>query len=191
MMRDSDDPRFGPQGQAAGDDAQALGAGGRPGSVVLDDLAANPGFLLRLAWMIAQDEMEQQPAAVRLSAAEYAVLRTIGQTPGIRQGLLAEVLHIKPAGMTRLLQGFEDRGLVIRRTPEDDRRTVVLGLLPEGRAALRAGDAAYDGTLTEGRAPLSPREMAQLLRLLRKFCGIGEDGLLRPGPRAPADPGRG
>lgn len=167
-------------------DAQGFGV--RPGSVVLESLAENPGFLLRLAWMIAQDEMEQHPAAGRLTAAEYAVLRTIGQTPGIRQGLLAEALHINPAGMTRLVQGFEDHGLVIRRTPDDDRRTVVLSLLPDGRAALREADAAYDGTLTEARAPLSPREMAQLMRLLRRFCGIGEEGLLRPGTRSSVEP---
>jgi DNA-binding MarR family transcriptional regulator len=56
-----------------------------------------------------------------LRPGEFSVLWVIHVNPGVRQGVLAQTLRIKRAHMTKMIRSFEERGLVARTIPEDDR----------------------------------------------------------------------
>jgi DNA-binding MarR family transcriptional regulator len=66
------------------------------------------------------------PKDLRIS--EFTVLMAVSRNPGIRQGVLADLLKIKWPNMTKLVRGLEDRGLIERRIPSNNRRSVVLWL---------------------------------------------------------------
>ena len=84
---------------------------------------------------------------VRTAAGEYGVADTPDRYAVVylalresRPSLIAEHLHLTPAGTTSLLDRLEGLGLVERRTgawPED-RRAVLVRLTPRGRQAARA-----------------------------------------------------
>lgn len=135
-------------------------------------LRHNTGFLLRVAWLQVREALDQSEHAVCLSAAEYTILQVIARTPGVQQGLLARALYIKPAAMTRLIRGFEDRGLVMRTIPPKNRRIVKLSILPAGLVALDSTRALYGANAPHERGGLTPKEQQDLNRLLRKYCGI-------------------
>ncbi|TVP72508.1 MAG: MarR family transcriptional regulator [Rhodobacteraceae bacterium] len=136
------------------------------------DLRHNTGFLLRMAWLQVSERLEERSASVPLTAAEYTILRMIAQSPGVRQGHLAQALYIKPAAMTRIIRAFEDRALVAREIPDGDRRTVCLSIRPAGRAAIDRARALFGGLAEHERGQLDAQEQQQLNQLLRRFCGL-------------------
>ncbi|MFN7003924.1 MAG: MarR family winged helix-turn-helix transcriptional regulator [Roseinatronobacter sp.] len=140
--------------------------------VIYGELRQNTGFLLRMAWLQVSEKLEESSQTVTLSAAEYTILRMIAQTPGVRQGHLAQALYIKPAAMTRIIRAFEDRALVAREIPDGDRRTVRLSIRPAGRKALDQASALFGGAAEHERGQLSAAEKQQLNQLLRRFCGL-------------------
>ena len=138
----------------------------------LGELRHNTGFLLRMAWLQVLEKLEESGQAVTLTAAEYTILRMIALSPGVRQGHLAQALHIKPAAMTRIIRNFEERALVSRQIPDGDRRTVRLSVLPAGWTALEQARSLFGGKAEHERGTLSTAEQQQLNGLLRKFCGL-------------------
>lgn len=153
--------------QGAPSDAEASDA-----DLVFGELRQNTGFLLRMAWLQVCEKLDENSQSVMLTAAEYTILRMIAQSPGIRQGHLAQALYIKPAAMTRIIRGFEDRALVSRQIPDGDRRTVRLSICPAGRAALEQARGLFGGKAEHERGNLNEAEQQQLNALLRKYCGL-------------------
>jgi DNA-binding MarR family transcriptional regulator len=140
--------------------------------LVYGDLRNNTGFLLRMAWLHISERLEENGQSVMLSAPEYTILQLIAQTPGVRQGHLAQALYIKPAAMTRIVRQFEERALVAREIPDGDRRTVRLSIRAAGRAALEQARGLFGGKAEHERGALDAAEQQQLNRLLRKFCSL-------------------
>ena len=132
------------------------------------------GFLLRLA-QVEVFGLFHANMAGGLKPGEFSVLYVVGRNPGIRQGVLAEHLRIKRAHMTKLIRAFEQRGLVARRVPEDDRRAVELRLTDAGAALVAGRGASMRAQADREIARLTPAEGAQLIRLLQKFNGIDEE----------------
>jgi len=137
----------------------------------LSDLA---GFMLRLtqvqvyeAFFAAFDPRDVRPGRI-------GILVAIAGNPGIRQGVLADALHIKWSNMAKTVRLLEGDGLIERRVPPSDRRAVELRLTRAGRAfvrrvlpALKANDRAATAALTDG-------ERETLMRLLRRLTGHDE-----------------
>lgn len=148
--------------------------------IAFGELRRNTGFLLRMAWLQVCEKLDENRQSVMLTAAEYTILRMIAQSPGIRQGHLARALYIKPAAMTRIIRGFEDRALVARQIPDGDRRTVRLSICPAGRTALEQARDLFGGKAEHERGNLTEAEQQQLNELLRKYCGLD-----KPDTRSP------
>jgi DNA-binding MarR family transcriptional regulator len=142
--------------------------------VDLGPLGGSVGFLLRLAQLSSFEAFRERLDEVGLHPGAFSVLMLIAGNPGVRQGAIAERLMIKRAHMTRLVRALEEEGLLLRLIPDHDRRSVELTLTEAGRVYL--GEYAPEVVASEkavGRA-LSEAETAELVRLLRKFLGLGE-----------------
>jgi DNA-binding MarR family transcriptional regulator len=90
----------------------------------------------------------------------------------LRRVDLAERLLLTASGITRLLDGLEEAGLVERATCESDRRVVYALLTEAGRAKL---EAASDTHVTAVREVFEQRfsedELGQLAELLSRLPG--------------------
>jgi DNA-binding MarR family transcriptional regulator len=106
-------------------------------------------------------------ALLQLSRADDQRLRRVD---------LAESLLLTASGVTRLLDGLEEAGLVERAACDSDRRVVYAVLTPAGRAKLAAASAAH---VTSVRQLFDERfgdeELAQLGELLGRLPGAGGD----------------
>lgn len=85
------------------------------------------------------------------------------------QGTLRDRLGLEQSSVSRVVVGLVRRGLVELRPGDEDRRLRIAALTPEGSALLRRtpGSSALGGTAM--LAGLSPRDRAELVRLL-KLC---------------------
>ncbi|MEQ4611124.1 MarR family transcriptional regulator [Streptomyces cavourensis] len=79
--------------------------------------------------------VEQVFAAYGLDRGEFDVLASLRRTGAPHEmppSQLAEILLITRAGMTKRVDRLEARGLVSRRADPEDRRSLRIGLTPEG-----------------------------------------------------------
>src|SRR5690606_24598659 len=90
------------------------------------------GFLLRIAQLTAFDRFFEAFPGDGIKISEFTVLLAIAENPGIRQGVLADVLKIKWPNMTKLVRTLEDNDWVGRHIPPNDRRSVELHVTEKG-----------------------------------------------------------
>lgn len=129
------------------------------------------GFVLRIAQLTAFDRFFGIFPEEDLRISEYSVLVGIAENPGVRQGVLADWLKIKWSNMTKLVRTLEERGLIGRRVPKTDRRSVELFVTEEGYRLIDKYAEVMDRSDRQAFDMLSDREHAQLLELLRKVAG--------------------
>ena len=144
-----------------------------PERATLGELDESLGFLLRLSQVRAFERFYAAFGEMDLRPGEFSAMWVIRRNPGLRQGLLAETLGIKPARMTKMIRRLEERDRVRRVIPDDDRRSVRLHLTEAGRAFTDAHREAFFGQDDYHHHGLSETESRQLARLLRRYAGIG------------------
>ena len=151
---------------------------GETGNVMLGVLTDSLGFTLRLAQIKAFDDYFRSFQDIGLSPGTISVLTIIGANPGIRQGMLAKRLRIKPANMTKTIRALEEDDLVERVVPDDDRRALELSLSAKGRSLAETFAERSLRHELDSCAPLTADEREELMRLLAKYVGhsTGEAG---------------
>jgi DNA-binding MarR family transcriptional regulator len=135
-------------------------------------LSDSLGFLLRIAQLKAYESFFEDLGAAGLKPGEYSILSVIGGNPGVRQGLLGQSLRIKRAHMTKIVRSLEDRGLVTRHIPDDDRRSVELTLTAAGRDYCTHHRAAALDHESRRPAELGAEDLETLKALLRRYVGL-------------------
>src|ERR1041384_7732568 len=80
-----------------------------------------------------------------LTLASYDVLVRLARAPerSLRMTELAERVLITPSGVTRMMDGLVERGLVTRRQTERDGRVALATLTAEGLATIRKASSAH------------------------------------------------
>lgn len=142
--------------------------------VSLGALEGSAGFVLRIAQLTAFERFFAVLGESDIRISEFTVLVAIAQNPGIRQGVIADVLKIKWSNMTKLVRALEGRGLVERHIPPHDRRSVMLRVTAKGLEQIeRSAEAMYRSD-RQALSMLDDAEHAQLLALSRKIAGWPE-----------------
>jgi len=146
------------------------------GAIKLGPLAGRLGFLFRVGQVEVFQMFYDQLGKLGLKPGEFSVLWVVHLNPGVRQGAVAEKLKIKPAHMAKLVRRFETEGLIDRTVPEGDRRGMELRLTKAGDAFVEDHAQEFFDYAQSETDRLSPAEAKQLIALLQKFTGLGEDG---------------
>ncbi len=114
---------------------------------------------------------ERMESEAGLGPSEAYVLFQLANEPDgcLRMGELAGRLDMAQSGATRVIDRLEERGLVIRQSPRDNRRTTYAHLTDEGRHLfMRVRPIFFDTVQQRLAGALSERELAELRALLRK-----------------------
>lgn len=145
---------------AQGKDAVSLGA-----------LEQSAGLVMRIAQLTVFDHFFEVFGQSDIKISEFTVLYAIAENPGIRQGVLADVLKIKWPNMTKLVRTLERDGLIERHIPPNDRRSVHLRVTPKGRKQIAVSEQNMYRSDRMALSMLNDEEHAQLLKLSRKIAG--------------------
>ncbi len=151
-------------------DEIALAPAAQPAEVAFGPLTGLAGFMLRLAQLRLFESFFRDFAERGITPGQIGILVAIGENPGVRQGVLADALHIKWSNMAKIVRLFEDAGLIERRVPASDRRAVELRLTETGRATVAATVPQLTVSDRAATTALSARERDTLLRLLAKLA---------------------
>ena len=92
----------------------------------------------------------------------------------LRRVDLVELLMLTPSGVTRLLEGLQEAGLVENVSCDDDARVTWARLTPDGVETLECVGASHADRLRSlFRESLSANEVEQLSELLGRLPGVG------------------
>jgi DNA-binding MarR family transcriptional regulator len=111
----------------------------------------------------------------------YDVLVHLEETPdGLQMNELAERILYSKSGFTRIVDRMEEAALVRRVRPEHDRRSILVVLTEEGRAALRSARRHHRHGIEQHFARhLADSDVKALTRALEKISAHARP--LRPG----------
>jgi DNA-binding MarR family transcriptional regulator len=112
-------------------------------------------------------------AELELTQKQTATLWLISANPGGSQVSVATALGMDRATMMSITDRLEERGLVIRKRSDVDRRRQELYLTPAGIARLRKVKARIGEHESRIRTLFKPGELAALLSALRKLQDLG------------------
>ena len=125
------------------------------------------GYLLKHAQQRLSEFTAPALAPFGITGRELAVLMSIDDLTPLSQQDVADRLGVDRTTMVTLIDGLEDKGLVVRRPDAEDRRRNVVVLTGRGQAtmveAVEAAEAAEQRFLTK----LSAAEVASLKAALR------------------------
>ena len=104
-----------------------------------------------------------------LTKPQYAVMRSIAESPGIEQVALTSVAVSTKATLAEMLSRMEIKGLVRREQDPDDKRRRFVFLTEEGEALLAASQPVGNRVDNEFLQRLTPEEQDQFTHLVRKM----------------------
>ena len=112
-----------------------------------------------------------------LTLNDFEVLYVLSRAEGgrMKRVELARRLLLSPSGITRLCEGLERAGLVIRTTCPTDLRIAYAELTPEGRERFEAASCAHVGSIRElMEEHFSEDELGELGEMLGRLPGVAE-----------------
>jgi MarR family transcriptional regulator, temperature-dependent positive regulator of motility len=132
----------------------------------LIDLHDQPGHLIRRAHQISVSVF-LDVVGREVTPIQYAVLKVLGEQPGIDQLTLAQEVAIDTSSCADIAARLEAKGWISRSVGVRGRRRLELTAAGEALlGSLKSPIQTLQSTLLHG---LSPQESADLLTLLRKF----------------------
>lgn len=104
-----------------------------------------------------------------LTPAQFDVLATLGDTPGMTCKQLGEGTMITKGTLTGVLDRLEAKGLIQRTRGEQDSRQVFVKLTPEGEAVFQQTFQPHIDFLGRYMGHMPPEHQQQLAELLREL----------------------
>jgi MarR family 2-MHQ and catechol resistance regulon transcriptional repressor len=113
--------------------------------------------------------VEQSMAGEELGLSDFMVLEVLLHKGPQTMTAIGRKVLLANASMTSAIDRLDERGLVVRKLSEQDRRIRLVELTPAGRTRISAVYHRHQAQLEELMAGLSAGERAQLYRGLKKL----------------------
>jgi DNA-binding MarR family transcriptional regulator len=145
--------------------AEAAADWASDGGYVLDDQV---GYLLRLA-VQRHTAIFMARMVDDLTQQQFAVLARLHQVKSCSQNHLGRLIALDVATIKGVVDRLQSRGLVSSASEPGDRRRKYIELTKKGLETIRRAEIVASKITAVTLKPLSSRERAEILRLLRKL----------------------
>lgn len=112
-----------------------------------------------------------RPAELDLNSNQISAMGVLYNQGDLLMGELAAYEKVKPPSMTRIVNGLEERGYVVRKPDPRDKRQAVVSITDAGRDVIRADRRRRNAWLALRIAELTPAErevLRQAVPILEK-----------------------
>lgn len=93
---------------------------------------------------------------------------------GIRISDLSRMSHSSMPAVSQIIRSLEDKGYVVRKTSQKDRRAVFVTLTEKGEVFIKAAPQAVTGSFSEICDQLGTEKTLQLITLTDELCAVIE-----------------
>lgn len=112
---------------------------------------------------------EENIRKLGLTGPQFDVIATLGNTSGMMMGQLAEKTLVTKGTLTGIVDRLEQKGLVRREVPPDNRRCFKIVLTTEGEKLFEAVFPAHIDRLKERFSRLNEAEIQQITANLKRI----------------------
>lgn len=130
-----------------------------------------PGHLIRRAQQIAVSKFHEVHGR-HVTPIQYAILRTLHESPGIDQVTLAQLIALDTSSTADIATRLESKGWIVRELLA--RRQRRLSLTVQGEAVLRELRPGVELMYLGMMDSLDAAEQREFMRLLRKFVHLND-----------------
>jgi MarR family transcriptional regulator, 2-MHQ and catechol-resistance regulon repressor len=111
-----------------------------------------------------------------LGMSEFAVLEALYHKGAMPLGRVSELILLTSGSTTYIADKLEKRGLIVRRSGQEDRRVVYAEITDAGRALIERIFPGHAAAMRDAMSGLDPAEMRQAVALLKR---LGKGAQLR------------
>lgn len=104
-----------------------------------------------------------------LTPAQFDVIATLGNTPGLSMGDIGEKTLITKGTLTGVVDRLEKKGIVNREVPPENRRSVIVSLTPEGNELFGQVFPAHIADIHQHLGTVDTSEMELMQVLLKRL----------------------
>jgi DNA-binding MarR family transcriptional regulator len=133
----------------------------------------NVGFLIKMVNLSMNRALDQEMAALDLTAMQWRPMISIFKGVADTPAELARLAGVDTSAMTRTLDRLEAKGLVRRTRSSEDRRIIKVELTDSGREKGRHIPPAVARVLNQHLRGFSVEEVAQLRHMMRRMLANG------------------
>lgn len=108
----------------------------------------------------------RQQADLGLTASQMNVLVTVARNGPLTLGAVAEIEHVSPPTITKVVEKLEDMGLIERQSDPEDRRRTLAAAAQAGLDLLQEGRARKNAILITRLSKLEPDDVERLAMAL-------------------------
>jgi len=127
-------------------------------------------WINRLGFVLRRDLQDRFRAdGIKMGAEEWAVLLLLWQEDGQTPGALARRSVKDQTTLTRLLDGMELKGLIVREHDKEDRRRVRVNLTAEGQGMQATLVPIAAGLIEQSQRGISVDDLQTTRRVLREM----------------------
>jgi len=135
----------------------------------LEELYARPGYLVRRCHQVSTGIFYQCFKELNLTPIQYSTLFVLKHNPGLDQVTISGLVAIDKSTTGNVLKRLESRGLLKRKSSEDDGRIRLIYLTRKGHSLMDKTETLLDRTQELLIEPLNKKEREQLMHCLRKI----------------------
>jgi MarR family transcriptional regulator, lower aerobic nicotinate degradation pathway regulator len=139
-----------------------------------------PGHLLRRCHQIAVAVFLEECQAFDLTPLQYVTLSALATHGRMDKATIAGGVALDRTTIAVVVKNLEERGLVMVRPSDQDRRAKLIKITAKGLNLVSSVQTEVANAQERTVAPLTPKERAELLRLLGKIAE--ENNLLSRAP---------
>jgi MarR family transcriptional regulator, 2-MHQ and catechol-resistance regulon repressor len=112
---------------------------------------------------------ENHIRSLGLTVPQFDVLCTLGNTPGMMMSQIADKTLVTKGTLTGIVDRLEQKGLVQREVPPENRRCFIIVLTPAGKALFESVFPSHIAFLKERFATLTQDEIQEIQAALKKL----------------------
>ncbi len=139
---------------------------------------------LRRIFQALNEQSKQAEKETGLTGPQLWMILTLEKEGIQRVTSLAEKLFLHPATVVGILNRLEDKGIIVRRRTQRDRRAVDVELTDIGRDIARQAPDVPQGKLAAGLATLAQEDIEEISRSLDKIVSLLDAQTTKPVPIA-------
>ncbi len=113
--------------------------------------------------------MDEALRDLNLSSFQYTILSVLEHNDGLSSAKLSQRFHVKPQTMGEMIALLVNKGLIIRRESDANRKVLCLSLTEAGVDAVRAGDAIIGQLEVEMLGAFDPAEVHNFRKMMGRM----------------------
>ncbi|WP_237265347.1 MarR family winged helix-turn-helix transcriptional regulator [Thermoplasma sp. Kam2015] len=120
-------------------------------------------------WKLWYKKAERDLNGVNLSVTEFTIMRQLSENGPLSMATIASSINVTPGWVTGVIDKMEDKGLVVRKREEADRRIIKISLTDHGKEVYEEAKKKHFSFIEKSLSGLNDSDLDMAYKILSKM----------------------